>query len=65
MKKKKMYLSLMLETNHATNIGVSMPLVWSDGMIGVLAVFGSKRDAIRYTGSRETIHELVDTGKVK
>ena len=36
----------------------TIPMCWSDGMVGVFPVFSSKEDAVRYAGDRFHVIEF-------
>lgn len=60
---KKMYLVPTLKKEHGVSVGAfkaNIELSWADGMIGVLPVFRTKKDANKYAGKVQilTIEEV-------
>jgi hypothetical protein len=47
---KKMYIAMVLVTEHALTTGAKIQLSWADGMIGVTPIFSSKAAARKYYG---------------
>ena len=43
----------------------NIPLVWANGMIGAVAVFDTKEEAVEYAGSETKIFELEISEKDK
>lgn len=49
--------ALQLESPMTGIFSVDVPLVWSDGMVGVLPVFRTKEDAERYADGKVPVWE--------
>ena len=54
-KPKQHYLVMALEKTRPLSIGVSVDLIWADGMVGVCPVFGTKKAAQKYAGKNYTV----------
>ena len=51
MKKKYVYVVMMIKKSHPVDVlgrQIDLKLDWADGMCGVMPVFATKRDALRY-----------------
>lgn len=64
MKNKKLYIVLGVEKEHKVEVMTvpkmvsNIPLKWTDGMVGVCAVFESKRKAEKYADGKFSIQEV-------
>ena len=64
-----MYLVMMVKTEHKVSLlgrEVPIKMEWADGMIGVVPVFKTKKDAVKYAGKKIEIIEAkeVENGQV-
>lgn len=51
MKKKYVYVVMMIKKSHPVDVlgrEVDLKLDWADGMCGVMPVFATRKDALRY-----------------
>jgi hypothetical protein len=59
VKQKSWYVVNQVVHSMPLNIGVRLPLSWAGGMIGVMAVFETKKSALKYVnGGRATITKI-------
>ena len=57
-----MYLVMSLERERELNIGMKLPLIWADDMVGCLPVFKTKKAALKMAGKK---HQVIRIDEVK
>jgi len=60
----KLYLVMAVAKQHDVSIWGSratLPLTWADGMIGVVPVFSTAEDAVRYADGKYEVGEVEAT----
>jgi hypothetical protein len=60
---KKMYIAMVLVTEHALTTGAKIQLSWADGMIGVTPIFSSKAAARKYYGKDIPLSAVMEQQK--
>jgi len=58
LKKHSVYVVCGLSKAQTLNTGQHLPLAWADGMIGVLPVFATRKEAEQYAGEKYEILEF-------